>query len=532
MGLPTNGECRGKTWRPTEPQEDYCQRDAKAQSTSKAPSKTPNSPLEAQPKPSKAEATSLKREVGLWSAVALVIGSVIGSGIFVTPSSVFRNSGSIGVDLAVWLVCGVLTVIGGLCYAELATLLPTSGGDYAYLTAASKCMGRFGDALPFLQMWCHSLVLDPMSGALQGLTFASYALSVVYTTCPPPYEVTVIVALTFTSLATAVNCFSVKTSARVQDILSSIKCLVLVSIIITGAAFAFKSNHFEDEAIFKKPESARELVVAFYGALYSYGGWKQICLIAEEVSEPNKNILRSTLMGILSVTAIYMLTNVAYFIVLDARTFAHSEAIAVSFATATWGSLSANVIPVAVSISTFGTLCAGFFANARVILAAARQGHLPPIFSCITLETSTPLSGVMLRGILALAFTFIGSISYLIEAAVFLEIVWDIAVMLCLFTLRYTMKDAKRPFTVPLPLAVVKFALSIALVVIPLLRAENYVQYFAILALFLAGSVYYIIFIAFATSVPGSGPVTRFIQKLLLSAPCTNELEITLKEKQ
>ncbi|XP_077530269.1 b(0,+)-type amino acid transporter 1-like [Haemaphysalis longicornis] len=524
-GISSNGECRGKTWRPIEPQEDPCQRD-------KAQSKPPDPQLQAQTKTSKAEAPRLKREVGLLSAVALVVGSIIGSGIFVTPSSVFRNSGSIGVDLAVWLVCGVLAVIGGLCYAELATLLPASGGDYAYLTATSKFMGRFGDALPFLQMWCHSLVLDPMSGALQGLTFASYALSVVYTTCPAPYEVTVLVALTFTSLATAVNCFSVKTSARVQDILSSIKCLVLIAIIITGAAFAFSSNHFQDETIFKKPESARDLVVAFYGALYSYGGWKQICQIAEEVSEPNKNILRSILLGILSVTAIYMLTNVAYFIVLDARTFAHSEAIAVSFATATWGSLSANFIPVAVSISTFGTLCAGFFSNGRVILAAARQGHLPPIFSCITLETSTPLSGVMLRGVLALAFTFIGSISYLIEAAVFLEILWDIVVTFCLFTLRYTMKDAKRVYSVPLPLAVVKFALSIALVVIPLLRPVNYIQYFAILALFLGGAVYYITFMVFLTSVPGSRTVTTFMQKMLLSAPCTNELEIILKEKQ
>lgn len=524
-GPSANGACRGKTWRPIDPQEDNCQKD-------KAQSKVPNSQGQAPTNPSKAEAPSLKREVGLWSAVALVIGSIIGSGIFVTPSSVFRNSGSIGVDLAVWLVCGVLTIIGGLCYAELATLLPASGGDYAYLTAASKFMGRYGDVLPFLQMWCNSIVLDPMSGALQGLTFASYALSVVYTTCPAPYEVTVLVALTFTSLATAVNCFSVKASARVQDILSTIKCLVLVAIIITGAAFAFSSSHFQDEAIFRKPESARDLVVAFYGALYSYGGWKQVCQIAEEVSEPNKNILRATLIGILSVTAIYMLTNVAYFIVLDAKTFAHSEAIAVSFANATWGSLSANFIPVAVSISTFGTLCAGFFSNARVILAAARQGHLPPIFSCITVETSTPLSGVMLRGILALAFTFIGSISYLIEAAVFLEIVWDIAVTICLFTLRYTMKDAKRPFTVPLPLAVVKFALSVALVVIPLLRPVNYIQYFAILALFLAGAAYYIIFMVFLTSVPGSRQVTMIIQKLLVSAPCTNELEIILKEKQ
>lgn len=493
--------------------------------TSAAPQETPS----AEP----AEKAALKRQVGLGSAIALIIGSIIGSGIFVTPSSVFRNSGSIGVDLLVWLVCGILSIIGGLCYAELATLLPTSGGDYAYLTAASKVLGRFGDVLPFLQMWCYSLVLDPMSAALQGLTFSSYALSVVYPTCQTAYELTVLVALSFTTLATAVNCFSVKISARVQDIFSSIKCLSLISVIITGSLFAFTSthNHFQEEPLFSKPESASRLVLAFYGALYSYGGWKQICLIAEEVTEPNKNILRAALIGILSVTAIYVLTNVAYFVVLDPNTFATSEAIAVSFTAATWGAKATVVIPVAVSISTFGTLCAGFFSSARVILAASRQGHLAPVFSCITIQSSTPVAAIMLRGTLALAFTFIGSISYLIEGAVFLENVWEIVVLLCLFVLRYTMKDAHRPYAVPLPLAVIKFLVSVALVVIPLLRPVNYVQYVVILAVLVAGGAYYAVFVVFSCSVPGTKPITRFIQKLLLSVPCTNDLEIMLKEK-
>ncbi|XP_075531606.1 b(0,+)-type amino acid transporter 1-like isoform X3 [Dermacentor variabilis] len=411
----------------------------------KAKDQTPASPQET-PSAVPAEKAALKRQVGLGSGVALIIGSIIGSGIFVTPSSVFRNSGSIGVDLLVWIVCGILSII---------------------------------------------------------------------------------------ALATAVNCFSVKTSARVQDIFSSIKCLILISVIITGAVFAFKvtHNHFQDEALFSKPESASRLVLAFYGALYSYGGWKQICLIAEEVTEPNKNILRATMIGILAVTAIYVLTNVAYFVVLDPNTFATSEAIAVSFTASTWGVKAAGVIPVAVSISTFGTLCAGFFSAARVILAASRQGHLAPVFSCITVHSSTPVAAIMLRGSLALAFTFIGSISYLIEGSVFLENVWEIVVLLCLFSLRYTMKDAHRPYAVPLPLAVVKFLVSVALVVIPLLRPVDYVQYVVILAMLVAGGVYYAVFVAFSCSVPGTKPLTRFIQKLLLSAPCTNDLEIMLKEK-
>lgn len=258
---------------------------------------------------------------------------------------------------------------------------------------------------------------------------------------------------------------------------------------------------------------------------------KQICLIAEEVTEPSKNILRATLLGILTVTAIYVLTNVAYFVVLDSYTFASSEAIAVSFTTATWGARAAVVIPVAVSISTFGTVCAGFFSSARVILAASRQGHLAPIFSCITVHSSTPVAAIMLRGALALGYTFIGSISYIVEASVFLDNAWEMAVLLCLFCFRRTMKDAHRPYAVPLPLAVIKLLVSIALFVIPLLRPVDYVQYVVILVMLVAGGAYYTVFVVFAHSVPGSEHVTRFLQKVLVSAPCTNELEIMLKEK-
>lgn len=148
---------------------------------------------------SNAATVSLKREVGLFSAVSLLVGCVIGSGIFVTPSGVFRNSGSVGVDLAVWIASGIMTAIGGACYAELGSLLPASGGDYAFLTAAGRSLGRFGDAVPFLFSWCFVLFLDPMSTAIQGLTFSSYGLSIFYPGCSPPYSVKIIVAFLFIS---------------------------------------------------------------------------------------------------------------------------------------------------------------------------------------------------------------------------------------------------------------------------------------------------------------------------------------------
>ncbi|KAH7939951.1 hypothetical protein HPB52_019566 [Rhipicephalus sanguineus] len=121
----------------------------------------------------------------------------IGSGILVSPSLVFRHTGTIGVSLLVWLAAGAMALIHALCLSELGTLLPASGGEYAYLCAAADSLGRPGDFVAFMTMWGTILLADPMKAALQSLTFTSYALTPFYPTCQPPYEVTVLVAIAF-----------------------------------------------------------------------------------------------------------------------------------------------------------------------------------------------------------------------------------------------------------------------------------------------------------------------------------------------
>ncbi|KAM7299695.1 b(0,+)-type amino acid transporter 1-like [Ixodes scapularis] len=482
-------------------------------------------------KVAQAESHRLKREVGLVGATALLIGSVIGSGIFVTPSTVFRNSGSVGVDVIVWSASGIITIIGGLCYAELGALLPATGGDYAYLIAGGKSVGRYGDVVPLLHAWSFILVSDPMSAALQGLTFASYTLSIVYPRCGPPHEVKICVALLFITLAMLINCISVKASARIQVVLSSIKCIVLTAIIITGVVFAFRENHLLDGPFFTNTTEPGNLVLAFYGAIYAYGGWRQMSYIAEEIKDPTRNIPWALLGGICTVTLIYVCINVAYMMALDATTMATTDAIAVSFAMATWGPMAARVVPICVSVSSFGLLCAGFFSNARVVLAAARQGHLPLVFSFITVDTSVPLTSILLRGSLAIAYTLTGSLGVLIAGRVFVESLGDIFIVLSLFVLRFTMKNAHRPYRVPTVLAVLKLLVSVALVVLPFLRPVQYLQYLIILAIFGLSSLYYLLFVRFKCVVPGGRMATDLVQKLLMVVPCVNELELMLKDK-
>uniref|UniRef100_A0A1S4L527 Amino acid transporter, putative n=1 Tax=Ixodes scapularis TaxID=6945 RepID=A0A1S4L527_IXOSC len=426
-----------------------------------------------------------------------------------------------------------LSLSGGLCYAEMGSLLPASGGDYAYLTACGKSFGKIGDILPFFYAWSFVIILDPMTAALQGLTFSNYALSVVYRDCSPPYSVTVMVALAFISLATAVNCFSVKTSARVQDVLSVIKCLVLIAIIITGAAFATRvlQRRSKTSLLFR----TSSLYYAHYGfqssAVYKKKQQNNIAFIAGEITDPTRNLPRALLCGILTVTAIYVLTNVAYFIVLDAATVINTEALAVTFATVTWGPVAATVIPIAVSVCAFGTLFAASFVNARVILAAARQGHLPAACSLVSVKTSVPLAATLLRGILSLAYTFAGSVGFIVESCAFLYNVYEICGVLCLFVLRSSMKDAPRLYRAPTVLALLKLLISMSLVIMPLVNVDEYMQYVLIAAVFGAGAVYYTVFVVWGMNIPGARPLTLLVQKLLMSATCANELESLLKDK-
>lgn len=216
----------------------------------------------------------LKRDVGLLSAIALIIGSCVGSGIFITPSFVFRAAGSPGMTLVVWVLAAISNILGGLSYAELGTLLPVSGGGYSYVRAGGKPLGRLGDVASFLYSWSFVTFADPMAASLQGFTFASYALRISYQTCSPPHSAIVLVSLVFILLATALNCWSVKTSARVQNTLSLVKCLILASIIVTGAVVAVSGkNELRNVSFFNNAITTEDFVTSFYAAGLSYGGW-------------------------------------------------------------------------------------------------------------------------------------------------------------------------------------------------------------------------------------------------------------------
>ncbi|XP_070383158.1 Y+L amino acid transporter 2-like [Dermacentor albipictus] len=474
--------------------------------------------------PDRQRALSLKRDVGLFSSITLLLGAIIGTGIFITPGNVLRNSKSISVDLFLWTLGGLNAFIGGLCAAEMGALLPASGGDYAYFLAAGRPYGKYGDVPAFMLAWVCFFV-DPASTSIQGLTFSTYLLSLPYPSCEPPYEVKVLVACLFITFATAVNCFSLRMSTSVQDVFSGIKCLFLYAVIVTGAIYSFYGNHIWDSHPSDNLPSTGDLTSALFSALYCYGGWFAINCIAEEIKNPGRNIPVAIAASVALTMITYLLTNIAFFVVLDADTIASTDAVAVAFVGAAWGQGMAHVVPLVIALTVFGTTCAGVLASSRVFFAASRQGHLARAMSYVHVDSSVPLVAMVVRGLLSVTFTLVGSVHFLIEVSVLLGSVIEAASVVSLFLLRRSMADAPRPYRVPTVVAVLRLLVCFSLAAVTLVQARRYAYQYALVAIaFATGAVYYYFFVNKKVRLRGCERVAVLLQKCFKSAPCSREL--------
>ncbi|XP_060001546.1 large neutral amino acids transporter small subunit 2 isoform X4 [Lagenorhynchus albirostris] len=198
---------------------------------------------EASPESSAGGGVALKKEIGLVSACGIIVGNIIGSGIFVSPKGVLENAGSVGLALIVWIITGLITAVGALCYAELGVTIPKSGGDYSYVKDI------FGGLAGFLRLWIAVLVIYPTNQAVIALTFSNYVLQPLFPTCFPPESGLRLLAAICLLLLTWVNCSSVRWATRVQDVFTAGKLLALGLIIVMGVVQICKG-------IFPEPSSS------------------------------------------------------------------------------------------------------------------------------------------------------------------------------------------------------------------------------------------------------------------------------------
>uniref|UniRef100_A0A1A9WZS2 Amino acid permease/ SLC12A domain-containing protein n=1 Tax=Glossina brevipalpis TaxID=37001 RepID=A0A1A9WZS2_9MUSC len=429
----------------------------------------------------------LKRKLTLMNGVAIIVGTIVGSGIFIAPTGVFFYTGSVGCSLLIWATCGLLSTIGALCYAELGTSITRSGGDYAYLLMA------FGPLVGFLRLWIALLIIRPTTQTIVALTFAQYTAKPFFEDCEPPENAVKLLAAVCLCFLTAINCLSVKWSMKVQDVFTAGKILALILIILSGIyqIIIGEANSFDN--LWEGNYNVANIGFAFYSGLFAFGGWNYLNFVTEELQDPYRNLPRAIWIAMPVVTGIYVLVNLAYFAVVTKTEMLSSLAVAVTFGNRMFGSF-AFLVPIFVALSTFGGVNGVLFTSARLFATGAQEGHLPKFFQLFHIEEQTPIPSLIFSCIMSLMMLLTADVYKLINyfsCVLWLSVVASVTGMLWL---RKTKPNIHRPIRVHTALPIIFIISCIVLVLMPSLSEP--LNLLIGLTITLAGIPFYYICIA------------------------------------
>ncbi|HEY7617504.1 MAG TPA: amino acid permease, partial [Terriglobales bacterium] len=376
-----------------------------------------------------AAAGGLQRQLGLASATAAVAGEAIAVGIFLTPANMAKSLGSPLWLLAVWLLIGAMTVCGALCYGELAGRFPRPGGTYVYLEET------YGRGLAFLYGWMCMLVLDPGVTASLGMGIALYAAYIFHW----PTLVIKLAGIGIIWSLCISNILSVRVSAGVLRWMTWLKLSLLGLLVVW--AFAFRLGSWSNFVPLVEQRGgslplAAGLGVGMMSAFYSFGGWWDVSKITGEVRDPARTLPRALLLGVLIVTAAYVLVSAVFWYLVPLEKVASDEAFVAQAGEVLFGPAGGAVFAVIVIVCILGSLAALVISAPRVYYAMARDGLFVPAVARVHPRFGTPALAVVIQGSISSLLVALGTFQQIVAYFVFIAVVFLALTVASVFVLR------------------------------------------------------------------------------------------------
>jgi APA family basic amino acid/polyamine antiporter len=405
--------------------------------------------------------------LGLFTTIAIVVGAVIGSGIFKKPAIMAGELGSPELLLAVWVLAGILTLFGALSNAEVAGLITETGGQYIFFDK------MYGSLTSYLYGWAILAVIQ--TGSIASITYVFSEYTEYFFKLPrfsPDIETSFHLYMPFIGkifplkdigvksltilvifLLSTVNYFGVKYGGKVAEFFTTSKVLAMLVLVLAGFMYGGSSfdNFSNDIPNFASGSIGiiGGIVAALSAAFWAFDGWNNVTYIAGEVKNPMKNIPKALIIGTLIIIAVYMLINMAYLYVLPIDVMSQSKLVAADVADKSIGPWGGSLIAALVMISTFGTSNGTIMVSARVYFAMARKGMFFAPFGKVNGKHHTPANALALQAVWSAALVLSGSFDDLTDMLIFVSWIFYALGAYGVIVLRKKMPDAPRPYKVP-----------------------------------------------------------------------------------
>src|SRR5215471_19183607 len=384
-------------------------------------------------------APALDRKLGLADVTLIVMGGIIGSGIFVNPSVVAARAGTASGALGAWALGGAIALAGAFVYAELGARRPEAGGQYAYLREA------FHPGLAFAYAWALLLLIQTGGMAASAMTFARYLRELAHV----PLAEGLLSALVLAAL-TLVNALGVRSGASAQNVLMVLKIAAILAIVAAGFALASHPTAIPPETT-SAPPPASGFGAAMVPVLFAYGGWQTAAFVGGEVKDPARTLPRGMVLGVIGVVILYLAVNVACLRVLGASGLAGTPAPAAALMRAAFGETGARVLAFGVAASTLGFLSQSMLTAPRVYYAMAADGLFFGGIARVNARTHVPVRAVVLQGVAAVVIALTGEYGRILDTVVCADWIFFGLSAACVFALRRHDAAAGHPTTATVP---------------------------------------------------------------------------------